>query len=83
MTDLKVYYYVAAEYMECRFCFGTFITWDLRMLDQLASGVRARFPVLMTRKYACDPSVIALLRSRTLGNNPTALRNTLHEIHSE
>ena len=37
----------------------------------------------MTRKYACDQSVIALLHSHTLGNSPTALRNTLHEIHSE
>ena len=53
------------------------------MLAQLSDGVRARFPILMTRKYACDESVIAILRSRTLGNSPTALRNTLHEMHSE
>ena len=83
VMDLKDYYYVAAEYMDCRACLGTFIAWDPRILDQLASGVRARFPVLMTHKYACDQSVIALLHSRTLGNSPTALRNTLQEIHSE
>ena len=39
-------------------------------------GVRGRFPVLLTHKYACDMSVVALLRSCTLGNSPTALRNT-------
>ena len=52
------------------------------MLSQL-SGVKARFPALLIHKYACDQSVIDLLRSRTLGNIPTALRNTLHELHSE
>ena len=65
--DLRDYYYVAGKYMECRVCSGTFISWDRRILDQLTSGVPARFPVLMTRKYACDQSVIALLHSHTLG----------------
>ena len=83
VMDVKDYYYVAAEYMDCRACSGTFISWDSRMLIQLADRVRARFPVLMTRKYACDESVITALHSRTLGNSPTALRNTLHEMHSE
>ena len=83
VMDMKSYYYLAAEYMDCRACSGTFIAWDHRMLSQLSDGVRARFPVLMTRKYACDESVTAALRSRTVGNSPTALRNTLHELHSE
>ena len=38
------------------------------MLNQLSE---ARFPVLLTHKYACDQSVVDLLRSRTLGNSPT------------
>ena len=42
-----------------------------------------RFPVLLTHKYACDKSVVALLRSRTLGNSPTALCNSLQKLHSE
>ena len=78
VVDLKNYYYLAGEYMDCRACAGTFISWDHRILCQLSDGVRARFPVLLTHKYACDKSVVALLRSRTLGNSPTALRNTLH-----
>ena len=83
VMDVKDSYYVAREYMDCRACSGTYISWDSRILGQLSDGVRARFPVLMTRKYACDQSDIALLHSRTLGNSPTALHNTLHEIQSE
>ena len=83
VMDVKDSYYVAREYMDCRACSGTYISWDSRNLGQVSDGVRARFPVLMTRKYACNQNVIALLRSRTLGNSPTALRITLHEIQSE
>lgn len=54
-----------------------------RMLDQLTDAIRAHFPVVLTRKYACDKAVVSLLYSRTLGNSPTALLNTLQEIHSE
>jgi hypothetical protein len=53
------------------------------MLDQLTDGVRAHFPVVLTRKYACDRAVITMLRARTLGNSPTALRHNLQEVHSE
>ena len=51
-------------------CNGTFIAWDKRILDQLPSGVRQKFPVILTYKYACDSAVMSLLRSRTLGNSP-------------
>lgn len=69
VMDVKDFYYLAAEYMECGNveCKGTYIAWDSRMLEQLADGVRAHFPAVLTRKYACDRSVITLLRSRTLG----------------
>ena len=79
---VKDSYYVAREYMDCRACSGTYISWDSRNLGQLSDGVRDRFPVLMTRKYACNQNVIAVLRSRTLGNSPTALRITLHWVLS-
>ncbi|KAK2143968.1 hypothetical protein NP493_4354g00007 [Ridgeia piscesae] len=83
VVDVTDIYYLAAEYMDCRSCRGTFVAWDLRILDQLPEGVRARFPVVLTYKYACDRAVIASLRARTLGNSPTALRNNLQEVHSE
>ena len=83
VLDVKNQYYMAGEYMDCRRCSGTFISWDHRMLSQLSDRVRARFPVVLTRKYACDRAVVSLLHSRTLGNSPTALRNTVHELHSK
>ena len=57
--------------------------FNFRMLSQLPDGVRAHFPVILTRKYACDQAVIGLLQSRTLGNSSTALRNNLQEVHCE
>lgn len=83
VVDLKDCYYLAGEYMECNVCSGTFISWDDRMLKQLPTYVRVRFPVVLTRKYACDLAVVTLFRARTLGNSPTALRNDLLEVHSE
>ena len=53
------------------------------MLAQLTDDVRAQFPVIRTYKYACDISLVMLLRGRTLGNSPTALRNRIMEVHSE
>lgn len=67
VIDFKDFYYLAGEYMDCRGCNCAFISWDRRILDQLTDGVRARFPAVLTSKYACDRSVIALMRSRTLG----------------
>ena len=64
VTDI---YYLAAEYMDCRSSRGTFVAWDLRILDQLSEGVHACFPVVLT--YACDWTVVASLRARTLGNS--------------
>ena len=63
-------------------CNGTFLAWDQRMLEQLSTGVRARFPVVLTHKYACDEAIVGLLRARTLDNSPTALRHNLMEAHS-
>ena len=85
VLDLKDYYYLAAEYMDCNGCTtpNTYIAWDARILDQLPYPLRLKFPAILTYKYACDYSVISLLRSRTLGNSPTALQNNLQELHSE
>jgi hypothetical protein len=83
VLDIKDYYYLAAEYHFCKGCNGTFIAWDKRTLDLLPDGVRNKFPVVLTHKYACDVSVISLLRSRTLGNSPSALQNNICELHSE
>ena len=82
VLDVKDYYYLAGEYMECGLCGGTFISWDDRMLQQLVDGLRGQFPAVLTRKYAADKAVLSLLWARTLGNSPTALANNLREAHS-
>ena len=69
--------------MDCNACNSTFETWDNRMLEQLSDGVRAHFPAILTWKYACDQSVVTLLRSRILGNSSTVLHNQLEEVHRE
>ena len=53
-----------------------------RMLSQLTDSIRGQFLVILIRKYACDVSVMTLLRSQTLGNSSTALRNEVLEVHS-
>ena len=83
VVDISDMYYLAAEYMDCRACSGIFIAWDQRILEQLPDGVRARFPVVLTYKYACDKAVIVFLRARTLGNSPGAMKHNLQELHSE
>ena len=80
VLDLKDFYYMAAEYMDCNVCKATFVAWDNRMLDQLTDSYRS---AVLTRKYACDQSVVTLLRSCHLGNSPSSLQLKLQEIHSE
>lgn len=83
VLDLNNLYYLGVEYMSCNECNGTFILWDRHILGQLPDGLRTRFPVVMTHKFACDVAVVSLLRSRTLGNSSTALHNNILELHSE
>ena len=83
VMDMKEYYYVAAEYMDCRACSGTFISWDHRMLDQLADGVCACFPILMTRKYACDGDLGGASESRCLHPRPSWCAALHHDRQHE
>lgn len=53
------------------------------ILKQLDVAHRRLFPVVLTRRAACDTKVITLLRSRTLGNSPTGLMTSIQEIHAE
>ena len=79
VVDVTDIYYLAAEYMDCRSSRGTFVAWDLRILDQLPEGVHACFPVVLTS--ACEWTVVASLRARTLGNSVHGA--SLQEVHSE
>lgn len=52
-------------------------------MDQLPDDLRIRFPVVLTRKFACDKAVVSLMHARTAGNSPTALCGDIHQLHSE
>ena len=83
VLDIKDFYYLAAEYHSCKGCNGTYIAWDWRLLQQLPVDVVSRFPVVLTYKYACDVSVVSMLRARSLGNSSTALQKKIKELHSK
>ena len=53
------------------------------ILSQLTESRLALFPAILTYKCACDVAVVSILRGRTRGNSPNALRNQVLEIHSE
>ena len=53
------------------------------ILSQLTESRLALFPAILTRKCACDMVVVSLLRGKTRGHSPSALRNQVLEIHSE
>ena len=78
--------YLAGENYECRngTCkSSSFIYYDQRLRDQLPIHLSCQFQIILTWKSACDMSVISMLRSRTLGNSPTALYNNILEMHSD
>ena len=83
VVNLKDHYYLAGEYHQCSKCTTTCIAWDARLLEQLPASIRNLFSVIMTYKFACDRSVVNLMRSRTAGNSATALCNNVRELHSE
>ena len=82
VLDMQDFYYIATEYLDC-ICGKTFIAWDNRMLDQLPYATQCKFPAALTYKYAVDKSLLTLLRSRTLGNSPSAVQASISELHSE
>jgi hypothetical protein len=83
VIDLTCRYYIGAEYLECLSCRGTLISYDARLLTQLTDSYQVRFPVTLTRKYACNSSVINLMHARTLGNSPTTACHDVHEMQAE
>ncbi|KAF0303442.1 hypothetical protein FJT64_024559 [Amphibalanus amphitrite] len=51
VVDVRDLYHLAAEYHYCPECSGTFISTDPRLVDQLADGLRGRYPDI-TKKLA-------------------------------
>ena len=56
-------------------------SWNRDILSQLDIPHRKQFPALLAYRYACDESVVLLLRDRTTGNSPSQLARKLQEEH--
>ncbi|XP_053384278.1 uncharacterized protein LOC123536813 [Mercenaria mercenaria] len=83
VLDINDYYHLVTEYLECSSCGKKVTGWSKIVLDQLDIGHRYLFQVIMTYRFACDISVITLLRQRGLGNSASQLQIKLEEQHSE
>lgn len=59
------------------------ISWSDGVLNQLDNTMRARFPCILTARYACDMRIVRLLRQRTLGNSSSTVRKQVDEEHGE
>ena len=74
-------YLLVGENLECTACKKKWPSWNRDILSQLDIPHRKQFPALLTYRYACDESVVLLLRDRTTGNSPSQLARKLQEEH--
>ena len=75
------YYNMASEYLECTGCKKRYISWSDTVLSQLSLRHRAKFPAILTYRYACDMEVVGMMRERSLGNSCSQLYRKLVEQH--
>ncbi|XP_051915356.1 uncharacterized protein LOC127596645 [Hippocampus zosterae] len=83
VLDLRGWYFMGTESLECLKCNKKISAWDKSIRKQLHISKQLLFPAIMTYQLACDKAVISLMRARSLGNSATQLRRVLTEIHSE
>ena len=72
---------MASEYLKCTRCKRRYISWSDAVLSQLSLRRRAKFPAILTYRYACDMEVVGMMRERSLGNSCTQLYRKLVEQH--
>ncbi|XP_071501526.1 uncharacterized protein [Diadema antillarum] len=82
VLDSDGYYNLAAEYLECRRCHRKLISWSKPILDQLDTGHRMQFPIVLSYKHACDMKIVTMLRDRSLGNGPFQMMRKVKEAHT-
>ena len=73
VLNSKDFYYLAGKSMYCSACGGVFLSWDNRMLAQLADSIRSRFPANLTHKYQCGDPLLCMHHEQ----QPT------QQVHSE
>ncbi|CAM4571621.1 unnamed protein product [Leuciscus chuanchicus] len=83
VLDVKGWYLMATEYLECPKCKKKVAGWSQDVLGQLDPAHRVQFPAILTYKLPCDIAVVVMLRERSLGNSATQLYKKLCESHSE
>ena len=83
VLDLRGYYHLAAETLECPRCRRKVISWSRAVVDQLQPRLAALFRVILTYRCGFDLDVVRLLRDRGLGNSPSRLYRQLLEAHGE
>ena len=83
VLGLRGYYYLAAEYLECRRCSCKVIICSQPFVEQLDLAHPSHFRVILTYKCAFDLEVVRLLRDRGLGNSLSRLYQQLLEEHED
>ncbi|KAL0966864.1 hypothetical protein UPYG_G00301130 [Umbra pygmaea] len=83
VLDIKGWYLMATEYLECPRCKKKVAGWSQGVLGQLDPAHHCQFPAILTYKLSCDLAVVGMLRERTLGNSATQLYTKLCEAHSD
>jgi len=58
-----LYYNMASEYLKCTRCKRRYISWSDAVLSQLSLRRRAKFPAILTYRYACDMEVVGMMRN--------------------
>nr|XP_061797805.1 uncharacterized protein LOC133589111 isoform X1 [Nerophis lumbriciformis] len=82
VLDLRDWYYMATEYLECQACHKKYAAWASNIIGQLSMALQAQFPAILTYKLSCDKKVIWRMQAHTLGNSATHLRSHLVAEHS-
>ncbi|XP_063969451.1 uncharacterized protein LOC129281451 isoform X1 [Lytechinus pictus] len=82
VLNVDGFYNLAGEYLECRRCKGKIISWSKPVLDQLDPCHRIQFQVVLTYRFACDMSIITMMRDRSRGNSPLQMLRKLRETHT-
>ncbi|XP_056120618.1 uncharacterized protein LOC130097702 [Rhinichthys klamathensis goyatoka] len=83
VLDVKGWYLMATEYLECPTCKKKVAGWSQDVLGQLDPAHRCQFPAILTYKLSCDLAIVVMLREHSLGNSATQLYKKLCESHSE
>ncbi|WAR12544.1 hypothetical protein MAR_026724, partial [Mya arenaria] len=83
VLNLTGFYYAVTEELQCKSCNKRYLGWSQSVLNQLDVAHRNLFSAVLTYKYACDVTVVTLLRTRGQGNSANQLRRKLEEEHSQ